>query len=46
MLAFGLVKEFFVDIFGAEHDSFLSGLQDFTFYMVGAAVGIVVAVLR
>ena len=46
VLTFGLVKEFIIDIFGPEHDSFLSSLQDFTFYMVGATVGIVVAVVR
>jgi hypothetical protein len=37
------VKEFIIDIFGPEHDSFMSSLQDFTFYMVGAAVGTAVA---
>jgi hypothetical protein len=42
VLVFGLVKEFIIDIFGKEHDSFMSSLQDFTFYMVGAAVGIIV----
>ena len=42
MLVFGLVKEFIIDIFGKEHESFLSSLQDFRFYMVGAAVGIIV----
>ena len=41
-----MVKEFIIDIFGKEHDSFLSSLQDFTFYMVGAVVGIVVAVVK
>jgi len=47
VLVFGLVKEFIIDIFGKEHDSFMSSLQDFAFYMVGAAVGIiVVAVMR
>ena len=46
VLVFGLVKEFIIDIFGKEHDSFMSSLQDFTFYMVGAAVGIVVAIVR
>lgn len=43
ILAFGLVKEFIIDIFGREHDSFMSSLQDFTFYMVGAALGTTVA---
>ena len=43
VLAFALVKEFIIDIFGKEHDSLLSSLKDFTFYMVGAVVGIVVA---
>jgi len=46
VLVFGLVKEFIIDIFGKEHDSFMSSLHDFTFYMVGAAVGIIVAVVR
>ena len=32
---FGLVKEFIIDIFGKEHDSFVSSMQDLTFYMVG-----------
>ncbi len=45
VLAFGLVKEFIIDIFGPEHDSFMSSLQDFSFYMVGAAVGIFVAMV-
>ena len=43
VLVFALIKEFIIDIFGAEHDSFKSSLQDFTFYMVGAALGILVA---
>jgi hypothetical protein len=42
VLVFALVKEFVIDIFGKEHDSFLSSLIDFVFYMVGAGVGIVV----
>ena len=41
---FALVKEFLIDMFGKEHDSFLSSLKDFAFYMIGAAVGIVVAI--
>ena len=45
MLVFGLVKEFITDICGKEHDSFMSSLQDFTFYMVGAGVGIIVVVV-
>jgi len=45
VLVFGLVKEFIIDIFGKEHDSFMSSLQDFTFYMVGAGVGIIVVVV-
>ena len=44
VLVFALVKEFIIDIFGKEHDSFLSSLEDFSFYMVGAAVGIIVTV--
>jgi hypothetical protein len=43
VLAFALVKEFVVDMFGKEHDSFLSSLKDFAFYMLGAALGLVVA---
>jgi hypothetical protein len=31
VLAFALVKEFLIDIFGKEHDSFKSSLKDFTF---------------
>jgi hypothetical protein len=46
VLVFGLVKEFIIDIIGPEHDSFMSSLQDFTFYVVGAAGGIVVAFLK
>lgn len=46
VLGFALVKEFLIDIFGKEHDSFMSSLKDFTFYMVGAAVGIVVAIAK
>ena len=46
VLAFALVKEFIIDIFGKEHDSFMSSLKDFTFYIVGAAVGIVVAIVK
>ena len=46
VLAFALVKEFVIDIFGKEHDSFLSSLKDFAFYIVGAAVGIVVAMVK
>jgi hypothetical protein len=42
VLVFALAKEFIIDIFGKEHDSFMSSVQDFTFYMVGAAVGIIV----
>jgi len=41
-----VVKEFIIDIFGKEPDSLLSSLRDFTFYMVGAAAGIVVAIVR
>ena len=43
VLAFALVKEFIIDILGKEHDSFISSLKDFVFYMVGAAAGIIVA---
>ncbi len=46
LLAFALVKEFLIDIYGKEHDSFRSSLKDFVFYMVGATVGIIVAVLK
>lgn len=46
VLVFALIKEFVIDIFGPEHDSFQSSLQDFTFYMVGAAVGIIVAAIK
>ena len=46
VLVFALVKEFIVDIFGKEHDSFMSSLKDFTFYMVGAVAGIVVATVK
>ena len=46
VLAFALVKEFLIDIFGKEHDSFTSSLKDFTFSMVGAVVGIVVAIVN
>jgi hypothetical protein len=33
VLAFAMIKEFIIDIFGKEHDSFLSSLKDFTFYV-------------
>lgn len=46
VLAFALVKEFLIDIFGKEHDSFKSSLKDLTFYMVGATAGIVVAIAK
>jgi hypothetical protein len=46
VLAFALVKEFIIDIFGKEHDSFMSSLKDFTFYMVGAAAAIIVAIAK
>jgi hypothetical protein len=46
VLGFALVKEFVIDIFGKEHDSFTSSLKDFTFYMVGAVGGMVVAMMR
>jgi hypothetical protein len=46
VLVFALVKEFIIDIFGKEHDSFMSSLKDFAFYMVGAAVGIIVSVIK
>jgi hypothetical protein len=46
LLTFALVKEFIIDILCKEHDSFASSLKDFTFYMVGAAVGIVVAIVK
>jgi hypothetical protein len=46
VLVFGLIKEFVIDIFGKEHDSFRNSLEDFTFYIVGGGVGILVAILR
>lgn len=46
VLLFALVKEFILDIFGKEHDSFLSSLQDFAFYMLGAGIGILVVVAK
>ena len=46
VLLFALVKEFIIDIFGKEHDSFPSSLKDFTFYMLGAAAGMVVAIFK
>jgi hypothetical protein len=46
VVVFALVKEFIIDIFGKEHDSFVSSLKDFTFHMVGAALGIVVAIVK
>ncbi|HYL11925.1 MAG TPA: hypothetical protein VEV41_02765 [Terriglobales bacterium] len=46
VLVFALVKELLIDIFGKEHDSFLSSLEDFAFYMVGAGIGIIVAILK
>ena len=46
LLVFALIKEFIIDIFGKEHDSFLSSLKDFTFYMVGAGIGIIVATIK
>jgi hypothetical protein len=45
VLVFAVVKEFIVDIFGKEHDSFMSSLEDFVFYMVGAGVATGVAVV-
>ena len=46
VLVFALVKEFIIDIFGKERDSFLSSLKDFIFYMVGAGVATVVAIVK
>ncbi len=46
VLVFALAKEFVIDIFGKEHDSFASSLVDFVFYMVGAGAGIVVAIVH
>jgi hypothetical protein len=46
VLVFALVKEFIIDIFGKERDPFLSSLKDFIFYMVGAGVGIIVAIFK
>jgi hypothetical protein len=45
VLLFALVKEFLIDMFGPERDSFRSSLVDFIFYMLGAGVGAVVAIL-
>lgn len=45
VVLWALVKEFIIDIFGKEHDSLLSSLEDFAFYIVGAGAGAVVAVL-
>ena len=45
VLVFALVKEFVIDIFGKEHDSFRFSLIDFMFYVVGAVIGMVVAIL-
>ncbi len=46
VLVFSFIKEFIIDIFGKEHDTFISSVKDFTFYVVGAAVGIVVAIAK
>ena len=46
VLLFALVKEFVIDIFGKEHDSFPSSLKDFIFYMIGAGAGILLAILK
>jgi hypothetical protein len=46
VLVFALVKEFIIDIFGKEHDSFISSLEDFVFYLIGAAVGVGVAIVK
>ncbi len=35
VLVLALVKEFIIDILDKEHDSFLSSLKDFTFYIGG-----------
>ncbi len=45
VLVFALVKEFVIDMFGKEHDSFMSSLEDFAFYMMGAGVAIAVVLL-
>ncbi len=45
VVVFALIKEFIFDIFGNEHDSFLSSLEDFAFYMVGSVGGIVMAIV-
>jgi hypothetical protein len=46
VVAFALVKEFLIDIFGKEHDSFKSSLIDFAFYVLGGVVGILVSIIR
>ena len=46
LLVFALIKEFIIDIFGKEHDSFLSSLQDFGFYILGGAIGLLVITVR
>ena len=46
VLVFALVKEFIIDIFSKEHDSFISSLEDFVFYLIGAAVGVGVAMVK
>ena len=46
VVVFAFIKEFIVDIFGPEHDSFQSSLLDFTFYMVGAVLGIGIAAVK
>jgi hypothetical protein len=46
VLLFALVKEFVIDIFGPEHDSFRSSVVDFVFYMLGAGVGSIIVNIR
>jgi hypothetical protein len=46
VVGFALVKEFLIDILGKEHDSFLSSLKDFAFYVLGGAIGIIVGTIR
>ncbi len=43
VVVWALIKEFIIDILGKEHDSFLSSLEDFAFYMLGGVVGIIMA---
>ena len=46
LLAFAVVKEFVIDIFGKEKDSFLSSLTDFAFYIIGGGIGIAIGTIH